>query len=99
MRRRAVMADARVPFLRAEWRYLAMLNYRVPAALLEPLVPRGTTLDLFDSAAYVSIVGFLFQRTRVLGVAIPFHTDFEEINLRLYVRRDGQGEIRRGVTF
>ena len=86
-------------FLRAEWRQLAMLNYRVRASLLEPLVPAGTQLDMFRGAAYVSVVGFLFSRTRVLGVPIPFHTNFEEVNLRFYVRRVVNGELRRGVTF
>ena len=86
-------------FLRAEWRHLAMLNYRVPAPLLEPLVPRGVELDLFENALYVSIVGFLFEKTRILGVGIPFHVDFEEVNLRFYVRRTVDGEVRRGVTF
>jgi uncharacterized protein len=88
-----------IPFLRAEWRYLAMLNYRVPRAMLEPLVPVGTELDLFDGAAYVSVVGFLFERTRILGIAVPLHGNFEEVNLRFYVRRTVAGEIRRGVVF
>jgi uncharacterized protein len=92
------MRDGR-PFLRAEWRYLAMLNYRVPEVMLTPLVPAGTELDLFDGAAYVSLVGFLFRRTQVLGVAVPLHVNFEEVNLRFYVRRTVNGEIRRGVTF
>ena len=86
-------------FLTGEWRYLAMLNYRVDAALLEPLVPRGTTLDRWQDTTYVSLVGFLFRDTRVLGVPIPLHRDFEEVNLRFYVRREVGGEVRRGVTF
>ena len=86
-------------FLTGEWRYLAMLNYRIDPALLEPHVPAGTTLDAWQGAAYVSIVGFLFRRTRVLGVPIPWHQDFEEVNLRFYVRREVDGEIRRAVTF
>jgi uncharacterized protein YqjF (DUF2071 family) len=86
-------------FLRAEWRHLAMLNYRVPASLLERLVPAGTELDPFDGAVYVSVVGFLFEKTRILGLAIPFHVNFEEVNLRFYVRRTVGGEVRRGVTF
>ena len=86
-------------FLTGEWRYLAMLNYRVDPALLEPYVPRGTSLDLWEGAAYVSLVGFLFRDTRVLGIPVPFHRDFEEVNLRFYVRREVDGEVRRGVTF
>ena len=76
-----------------------MLNYRVRASLLEPLVPAGTQLDMFRGAAYVSIVGFLFEKTRILGLAIPFHVNFEEVNLRFYVRRTVDGKVRRGVTF
>ena len=74
-------------FLSAEWRYLAMLNYRVPAEWLTPFVPVGTELDLWDGAAYLSLVGFHFRNTRLLGVPIPFHQTFEEVNLRFYVRR------------
>jgi len=86
-------------FLTGEWRYLAMLNYRVEPALLEPLVPCGTTLDRWQGATYVSLVGFLFRDTRVLGAPIPLHRDFEEVNLRFYVSREVDGEMRRGVTF
>lgn len=86
-------------FLTAEWRYLAMLNYRVPAEWLAPFVPAGTELDLWDGAAYVSVVGFLFRDTRLLGIPIPFHRTFEEVNLRIYVRRVVSGQVRRAVTF
>lgn len=88
------------PFLTAAWRYLAMLNYEVPPALLRPRVPLGTELDSLDGATMVSMVGFRFLDTRVLGVPIPGHRDFDEINLRFYVRRrDDRGEWRRGVVF
>ena len=91
---------SRRPFLSAEWRYLVMLNYEVPPAVLRPLVPAGTTLDLWDGRAIVSVVGFRFLRTRVLGVPVPLHRDFDEVNLRFYVRHEPRGgEVRRGVTF
>jgi uncharacterized protein YqjF (DUF2071 family) len=86
-------------FLTAEWRYLAMMNYRIDPALLQPYVPEGTTLDAYDGVTYVSVVGFLFRDTRVLGIPIPLHRTFEELNLRCYVRRHVGNEIRRGVTF
>lgn len=76
-----------------------MLNYAVDRALLEPLVPTGTMLDTYKGVAYVSMVGFLFLQTRVLGVPIPWHRDFEEVNLRFYVRRFSGEEWRRGVVF
>lgn len=95
------MDDHRAPFLTAEWRYLAMLNYPVDAKALAPLLPAGTELDLWKGRAYVSMVGFLFINTRVLGVPIPFHLNFEEVNLRFYVRRKAEAEAgwRRAVVF
>src|SRR5690348_12029162 len=87
------------PFLTATWRHLAMLNYRVDPALLAPHVPQGTTLDSHDGATYVSLVGFLFADTRVMGLKVPYHTTFPEINLRFYVRHTSGSDVRRGVVF
>ena len=86
-------------FLSAEWRSLVMLNYAVDRVVLEPLLPRGVELDLWEGGALVSMVGFLFRDCRVLGVPVPFHRNFEEVNLRFYVRRRVDGEWRRGVVF
>jgi len=86
-------------FLTAEWRDLAMLNYEVDGAMLRDLVPRGTELDAWNGRTFVSIVGFRFLDTRVRGVAIPGHRDFEELNLRFYVRRKAEDGWRRGVVF
>jgi uncharacterized protein YqjF (DUF2071 family) len=87
------------PFLTATWRNLIMLNYAVEPSVLAPYVPRGTVLDSFDGTTYFSLVGFLFDDTRVLGVSIPWHRTFEEVNLRFYVRRELPGDVRRGVVF
>ena len=76
-----------------------MINYEAPAELLDPLVPAGVELDRWRNTLYVSVVGFLFQDTRVLGLAIPGHRSFEEVNLRFYVRREVPDETRRGVVF
>jgi uncharacterized protein YqjF (DUF2071 family) len=86
-------------FLTAQWRHLAMLNYVVDPHLLQPLVPSGTELDFFADRAYVSLVGFRFLDTKVFGIPIPFHRDFDEVNLRFYVRRNTGSELRRGVVF
>jgi uncharacterized protein YqjF (DUF2071 family) len=88
------MADRNV-FLTAEWNQLLMLNYAVDAAQLRPFVPAGTELDAFEGKPYISLVGFEFNRTRVLGWTVPFHQNFEEVNLRFYVRRGA----KRGVVF
>lgn len=86
-------------FLTAEWRYLAMLNYEIDPAILLPYVPRGAELDTWNGRNFVSVVAFLFLKTRVLGAPIPFHQNFEEINLRFYVRRKSDDGWRRGVVF
>jgi uncharacterized protein len=86
-------------FLSAEWRYLAMLNYEVDPAVLGPFVPAGTTLDTWQGRTFLSMVGFLFLDTRVLGWPVPFHRNFEEVNLRFYVQRATEEGRRRGVVF
>ncbi|MGA2845548.1 MAG: DUF2071 domain-containing protein [Candidatus Acidiferrales bacterium] len=87
-------------FLSAEWRDLVMLNYEVSPQLLQPYVPRGTELDSFEGKTFVSLVGFRFLKTKLFGILpIPFHTDFDEVNLRFYVRRDDAGTNKRGVVF
>ncbi len=86
-------------FLTAEWRKLAIANYAVPPSLLKPHVPLYTELDAWEGTCYVSLVGFMFLNTRLLGVGIPFHRNFEEVNLRFYVRYKDGGEWKRGVVF
>ena len=86
-------------FLTAYWKDLIMANYAVEPSLLEPRVPAGTALDLDDGRCFVSLVGFMFLDTRVLGIPIPFHVNFEEVNLRFYVKRELGGETRRAVCF
>lgn len=76
-----------------------MLNYEVDPKVLRSLVPAGTELDQWQGRTFVSVVGFLFLNTRVFGVAIPWHRDFEEVNLRFYVRRKASDGWRRGVVF
>lgn len=87
-------------FLSAEWRNLVMLNYEVDPEILKSRVPQGTEVDSFQGKTFVSLVGFQFLRTKIFGILpVPFHTDFEEVNLRFYVRRRERNEIRRGVVF
>jgi uncharacterized protein YqjF (DUF2071 family) len=86
-------------FLTAEWRDLVMLNYEIDPRVLAPHIPAGVELDFHNGQTFVSLVGFLFQRTRVRGLHIPYHANFEEVNLRFYVRREVGGDVRRGVVF
>lgn len=93
------MSQLRPRFLTAEWRHLVMLNFAVDPAILRHRVPQHTELDEWNGRCYVSIVGFRFLDTRLLGWPIHFHRNFDEVNLRFYVRRHVDGEVRRGVVF
>ena len=73
-------------FLTAGWRNLIMANYVVDPSLLKKYLPSHTELDTFNGNHYISLVGFLFTDVKVRGIAFPFHTNFEEVNLRFYVR-------------
>lgn len=86
-------------FLKAEWKNLALFNYEVDAGILEKYVPTGTEIDIWNNKCYVSLVGFMFKNTKVLGLKVPFHINFEEVNLRFYVKRFENGEWKRGVVF
>ena len=88
-------------FLKAEWRHLLLVNYAAPVDLLTRHLPQGVELDLYEGQAFVSLVGFRFLHTRLLGrIPVPFHINFDELNLRFYVqRRMKDGETRRGVVF
>ena len=86
-------------FLKARWQNLVMANYAVPPSLLEPFLPAGTELDFYEGRTFVSLVGFMFLRSRLFGIPIPGFGSFEEINLRFYVLRKEGDEKRRGVVF
>lgn len=86
-------------FLQAEWRKLAIANYAVDPMILKKYLPDKTEIDFWNGTCYVSLVGFMFVNTKVLGIKIPFHVNFEEVNLRFYVRYNDKGEWKRGVVF
>lgn len=82
-------------FLNAYWKNLLLINYEIDPNILEPFIPKGTELDLFNGKCYASVVGFMFMDTKVLGIKLPYHVNFEEVNLRFYVKHNG----KRGVVF
>lgn len=87
-------------FLQAQWKNLILANYEFDPSDLKKYLPHKTELDFFNNKCLVSLVGFKFCNTKVKGLKIPFHTDFEEVNLRFYVRFKSQnGEWKRGVVF
>jgi uncharacterized protein YqjF (DUF2071 family) len=86
-------------FLEADWNNLLMLNYEVEPEILKPYLPPSTELDLWEGKALVSMVGFMFNNTKVLGIKWPFHVSFEEVNLRFYVKHFDGAEWKRGAVF
>ncbi len=86
-------------FLDAEWRNLIMINYEVDPEILKPYLPAATKLDLWEGKALVSMVGFMFLNTRVLGIKWPGHINFEEVNLRFYVQHFDGKMWKRGAVF
>lgn len=86
-------------FLKAYWQNLIVANYIVTPEVLKDYLPKGTELDIWNGNCYVSLVGFMFKNTRVLGIKIPNHVNFEEVNLRFYVKRYENGQWKRGVVF
>lgn len=86
-------------FLTAEWNDLAMINYEINPKILEKYVPLGTELDLWNGKNYISLIGFMFENVKVLGIKVPFHVNFEEVNLRFYVKRFENGIWKRGTVF
>src|SRR5688572_6732605 len=86
-------------FLQAEWRKLAMANFSVDKEILKKYLPHKTEIDIWQNTCYVSLVGFMFLNTKLKGFRIPFHSNFEEVNLRFYVRYKENKEWKRGVVF
>jgi len=86
-------------FLDAQWRKLVMINYAIDPQLLKPYLPFETELDFWNDTCYVSLVGFMFVDTKMLTLRIPFHVNFEEINLRFYVKYKETEQYKRGVVF
>lgn len=87
------------PFLTAEWRKLILVNYVIDPAILKKYLPYKTELDLWEGKCYVSLVGFMFLNTKVKGCKLPGHINFEEVNLRYYIKHHNGDEVRRGVGF
>ena len=86
-------------FLTAEWNDLALINYEIDPKFLQNYVPKGTELDLWNGKCYLSLIGFMFENVKVMGLKIPYHVNFEEVNLRFYVKRLENDIWKRGTVF
>src|SRR5690242_1283914 len=81
---------------RQTWHDLLFAHWPIPAAKLRHLVPAELTIQEFDGTSWIGVVPF-----RMTGVVrrplpdLPWISAFPELNVRVYVERDG----RAGVWF
>ncbi len=99
VRKQLFKLNSMKPFLTGAWKNLVMLNYAAEPAALQKHLPKGTEIDIWNGTCYISIVGFMFLNTRVKGISLPGYRNFEELNLRFYVRFKEAGVWKRGVVF
>jgi uncharacterized protein YqjF (DUF2071 family) len=75
------------------------MNYEVPSDLLIPYLPAGVELDLYEDRALVSLVGLMFCDTKLFGLPDPLHHEYEQVNLRFYVRHTVGDDWHHGSVF
>jgi uncharacterized protein YqjF (DUF2071 family) len=105
-RRRMEQASER-PFCLADWDRALFIHYEIDPAVLQPHVP--FELDLFEGKAYVSLVAFTQRNVRphlgrglgragrlgrgIAGRCAKPVAEHAFLNLRTYVRHEGEGGI------
>lgn len=87
--------------LRMRWRDLLFLHWPVEPGALQRHLPDGLRVETFDGAAWLGVVPFVMDDTRVRWLPpVPTARRFPECNLRTYVRpRGAGGHARPGVWF
>jgi uncharacterized protein YqjF (DUF2071 family) len=76
---------------RQRWHDLLFAHWPVPAAALRRLVPPGLTIDQHDGSSWVGVVPFRMSDVAPRGLPpLPWLSAFPELNVRLYVQRDGK---------
>ncbi|HET6151147.1 MAG TPA: DUF2071 domain-containing protein [Polyangia bacterium] len=80
-----------LPVMRQRWRHLGFLHWAVDPVALAALLPRSLELDTWQGQAFVGVVPFTVHGTRPPFLpAIPWLSDFHELNVRTYVHRRGR---------
>ena len=76
--------------LHQRWHGLAFLHWSFAPDAVRAIVPAALELDLFDGRAWVGITPFTVTRMRPsLLPPLPVVSSADEVNLRVYVHRDG----------
>lgn len=76
------------------WNYLLFAHWPVDPAVLRPLIPAGLEVDTFEGQGWLGVVPFWISGLRGRGLpAVPGTADFNEINVRTYVRGGGKSGV------
>lgn len=82
------------------WRELLFAHWPIPAASIAPLLPTTLEPDLFDGTAWVAVVPFRMTGVRIRYTpALPWFSNFAELNVRTYVRPRAGSQDKPGVYF
>ena len=77
-----------------EWRELTFMHWKVDPKRLQPHLPDGLEIDLFEGEAYVGVIPFIMKNVRPRRLpAVPGISTFAEFNVRTYVVKDGQAGV------
>src|SRR5690606_1466569 len=85
------------PWIMAQtWRDLVFLHWQISPEELRPHVPAELEIDLFEGRAWVGVVPFISDHTRLrFSLPFPIAGTYRELNVRTYVKYNG----RSGVYF
>src|SRR5687768_11618119 len=73
------------------WHDLMFAHWPIPRERLEAVMPAGLELDLFDGQAWLGVTPFKLTNLTARGLpALPFVSEFNELNVRTYVRAGGK---------
>ncbi|WP_413533880.1 YqjF family protein [Empedobacter brevis] len=74
-----------------EWNNALFFHYKIDTKVLRELVPKDLEIDEINGSAWVSLVAFTMEKIRPRFLpSFPPISDFDEINLRTYVTKDGK---------
>jgi len=76
--------------MRQRWLDLLFAHWPVSVEAVRPLVPEPLEIDTFEGRTFVGVVPFRMEDVAPRGIpALPWLSAFPELNVRVYVRRDG----------
>jgi uncharacterized protein YqjF (DUF2071 family) len=81
--------------LSMRWEDLLFAHWEVEPGVVDPHLPDGFEVDTYDGSAWLGVVPFVMRGIRPRPAPRCLGLDFAELNLRTYVRVDGE----RGVYF